>query len=345
MRKWNKLLALVLAMVMVFGLTATAFADEDTKDEETKEPTEQAAPEGEDGKTDDAAPAEGEDGKADDAAPAEGEDDKADDAAPAEGEDDKKDEPVEIDLEGVETWAQEHVKAVVEKGLFDVPEAGFQPTVAMNRGDLVLALYRLANKPEVAEDVENPFTDIADLSDEAKAAVTWAFSQKIVSGETETTFNPNGSIERQGIAKVLFVFAGDKAKEVEEDKLAAFSDKDQVAEWAVPCLNWLVSTGLMNGSDGKLLPTGTAQRQEVATILSRYITNVLGEDAEPTEPAGDDKADDAAPADDTTAPADDTTTPADDTTAPADDAGQKDDTAPAGDEKTEGDGKTDDKAE
>ena len=36
MRKWNKLLALVLAMVMVFGLTATAFAAEGDKSEDPK---------------------------------------------------------------------------------------------------------------------------------------------------------------------------------------------------------------------------------------------------------------------------------------------------------------------
>ena len=44
MRKWNKLLAMLLAMVMVFGLTATAFAAEGDKSEDPKteatEPTE-----------------------------------------------------------------------------------------------------------------------------------------------------------------------------------------------------------------------------------------------------------------------------------------------------------------
>ena len=55
MRKWNKLLALVLAMVMVFGLTATAFAAEGDKSEDPK--TEAAEPtEGED-KTDATEPA------------------------------------------------------------------------------------------------------------------------------------------------------------------------------------------------------------------------------------------------------------------------------------------------
>ena len=45
MRKWNKLLALVLAMVMVFGLTATAFAAKGDKSEDPKtEPAEPAEP-------------------------------------------------------------------------------------------------------------------------------------------------------------------------------------------------------------------------------------------------------------------------------------------------------------
>ena len=278
MRKWNKLLAMLLAMVMVFGLTATAFAETEGDTTEPETPTEAAEPaEGEDA----AAPAEGEDA----AEPAEGEET----AEPVEGEEEEAGEPAPIAevYADVETWAQADVAAVVEMGLIDMTEeTGFQPTVAMNRGDLVLALYRLAGNPEVAEDAENPFTDIDDLSDEAKAAVAWAFGLKIVNGETETTFNPNGAIERQGIAKVLFVFAGEKAAEVEEDQLAAFSDKDDVAEWAVPYLNWLVSTKLMNGSDGKLLPMESIDRQSVACILNRYINNILNaEAAEPTEPA------------------------------------------------------------
>ena len=53
MRKWNKLLALVLAMVMVFGLAATAFAEDE------KAPAEDAKTETVDDA--DKAPVEGED--------------------------------------------------------------------------------------------------------------------------------------------------------------------------------------------------------------------------------------------------------------------------------------------
>ena len=113
MRKWNKLLALVLAMVMVFGLTATAFAAENEKTDDTKTETTEPT-EGEDDKT----PAEGEDDKT----PAEGEGDKT----PAEGEDDAQ-TPAADPYADVAAWAKEAVAAVVEKKLIDMGETGFNP--------------------------------------------------------------------------------------------------------------------------------------------------------------------------------------------------------------------------
>ena len=36
-------------------------------------------------------------------------------------------------------------------------------------------------------------------------------------------------------------------------------------------MQWTVGEGIINGSDGKLLPQGSATRAQVATILMRYI--------------------------------------------------------------------------
>ena len=302
MRKWNKLLALVLAMVMVFGLTATAFADEnpDENPEDVKvtpisDTTEPAA-----GDTDATEPAE-----------------PADTTEPA----------AEPDLTDVEDWAKEYVSAVVKQGLMDMSETGFRPEDKMTRVELVVALYRLEKSPSV-EGKENKFEDIASLTEEQQAAIIWAASEGIVNGENAegTVFNPNGNVERQQIAKILFVYA--KAEKVEEDKLDAFADKADVEEYAVDFLNWLVAKGIMNGDDGLLKPAGDATRVQVAAMLTRYITEVLsaepaeGEDnTDATEPAeGEDKTDATEPAEgedktDTTEPAEgedktDTTDPA-----------------------------------
>ena len=284
MRKWNKLLALVLAMVMVFGLTATAFAAEDEKTDDTKTETTEPV-EGEDDKT----PAEGEDDKT----PAEGEDDKTpaegeDDKTPAEGEGDKA--PAADPYADVAAWAKEAVAAVVEKKLIDMGETGFNPTANMTRADLVMALYRLAGSPANAEDAVNPFEDVAD--DAAyKDAVIWAKDKGIVAGKSETSFDPTGDVKRQEIAKILFVYAG--AKNVEEDNLAAFADVEDIAAWAKDFVNWAVASKLISGNAAgdavNMDPNGTATRQQVAVILNRYINEILPADdaTTPAEGEGD----------------------------------------------------------
>ena len=42
--------------------------------------------------------------------------------------------------------------------------------------------------------------------------------------------------------------------------------------YAVPAMQWAVGQGLINGTDGKLLPTGTATRCQFAAILNRFYT-------------------------------------------------------------------------
>ena len=333
MRKWNKLLALVLAMVMVFGLTATAFAAEDEKTDDTKtettEPVEgeddktpaegeddKTPAEGEDDKTpaegeDDKTPAEGEDDKTpaegeDDKTPAEGEDDKTpaegeDDKTPAEGEDDKtpaegEDDkaPVADPYADVAAWAKEAVAAVVEKKLIDMGETGFNPTANMTRADLVVALYRLAGSPANAEDAVNPFEDVADEA-AYKDAVIWAKDKGIVAGKSETSFDPTGDVKRQEIAKILFVYAG--AKNVEEDNLAAFADVEDIAAWAKDFVNWAVASKLISGNAAgdavNMDPNGTATRQQVAVILNRYINEILPADDATTPAEGETEGDKA----------------------------------------------------
>lgn len=293
MRKLNKLLALVLAMVMVLGLTATAFAVEGG--DKTEDPKTES------GEPADKAPAEGEDA---DKAPAEGEDA---DKTPADGEDDKT--PDTDPYADVADWAKEAVAAVVGKKLIDMGETGFNPAANMTRADLVVALYRLSDSPANAEDAVNPFTDVAD--DAAyKDAVIWAKDKGIVAGKSETSFDPNGAVTRQEIAKILFVYAG--AKNVEEDNLAIFADVADIAAWAKDYVNWAVASKLISGvlaaeNTKKMDPNGTATREQVAVLLDRYINTILtpaegdkapaeGEDDAKAPDEGNKPADDKAPA-------------------------------------------------
>lgn len=93
-----------------------------------------------------------------------------------------------------------------------------------------------------------------------EAAVAWAAKNEIASGTSATTFEPNKAVTREQLAKFLFnyaVYQGMDAVTLAES-LSSFADHDSVSGYAVPAMQWAVGQGFINGTDGKLLPTGTA---------------------------------------------------------------------------------------
>ena len=55
-----------------------------------------------------------------------------------------------------------------------------------------------------------------------------------------------------------------------EADLSTFTDGETVSDWAVPAVRWAVSEDILKGSNGKLNPSGTASRAEVASLLTRF---------------------------------------------------------------------------
>ena len=56
--------------------------------------------------------------------------------------------------------------------------------------------------------------------------------------------------------------------------LTAFSDADKVSGYASEAMQWAVAEGLLQGSNGKLNPQGSATRAQVATILMRFMEKI-----------------------------------------------------------------------
>ena len=89
-------------------------------------------------------------------------------------------------------------------------ETTFAPNASMTRADLVTALYRLAGSPEVT--AENPFTDVA-ADAEYYNAVMWAYTNGVVGGITDTTYEPDSPLQRQQVATMLYRYMNDSAEE------------------------------------------------------------------------------------------------------------------------------------
>ena len=164
-------------------------------------------------------------------------------------------------------WYHDGIDFMVRNGYMNgVAADTFDVEGSLTRAQLVTILYRIAGEPETSAAI--PFADVADGQWYTKAIV-WAAENGIVKGVNETTFAPNDPITREQIAVILYRYAHEE--NTEDGKLASFPDAKDISGYALEAMNWAVARGLINGSDGKLLPQDTATRAQIAVILARYL--------------------------------------------------------------------------
>ena len=109
-------------------------------------------------------------------------------------------------LSGADTSGDAIAKGVawaVENGVSD----GTNPEAKITREQLVTMLYRYTGSPAVTGDL-SAYTDAASVSAWAKDAMTWAVSNGIVKGVTETTLVPGANATRAQVATIMQRYAG-----------------------------------------------------------------------------------------------------------------------------------------
>ena len=166
----------------------------------------------------------------------------------------------------------EDIKYVYEKGLMQgVSEDIFQSGTTTTRGMIATILYRMEGEPVVKN--ASSFKDVADGMFYTKA-VAWAAANGIVNGYADGTFRPDQTISREQMAAILYRYAQYKGCDVsvgEDTNILSYTDATQVAEYAIPAVQWAVGAGIINGTTASTLsPKGSATRGQVAAILHRY---------------------------------------------------------------------------
>ena len=170
-------------------------------------------------------------------------------------------------------WFYEDVAFAYENGLFaGTSDTTFSPNASMTRAMLVTVLYRLEGQPAV--NGRSGFSDV-QYNGYYEDAVTWAADNGIVNGTSITTFSPNANVTREQMAAILYRYAQyKKYNTAASSSLNGFTDQASVSGYATASLEWAVAEKLVNGSAGKLMPTGNATRAQVAAILHRFVENV-----------------------------------------------------------------------
>ena len=170
-------------------------------------------------------------------------------------------------------WFYEDVAFAYENGLFaGTSDTTFSPNASMTRAMLVTVLYRLEGQPAV--NGRSGFSDV-QYNGYYEDAVTWAADNGIVNGTSTTMFSPNANVTREQMAAILYRYAQyKKYNTAASSGLNGFTDHASVSGYAAASLEWAVAEKLVNGSAGKLMPTGNATRAQVAAILHRFVENV-----------------------------------------------------------------------
>jgi len=168
-----------------------------------------------------------------------------------------------------DAWYHDDVAYVYQNGLFNgVSPTSFGPEGKMRRCMMTTVLHRLAGEPPVS--YSGLFQDVPEGQWYTEGTV-WAGLQGVVSGVEPGRFAPFSNVTRQEIAVILYRYAGKMGYDVSASAgLSGFQDAGAVASWGSEAISWAVGAGILNGSDGKLLPNGDATRAQVAAMLHRF---------------------------------------------------------------------------
>ena len=148
-------------------------------------------------------------------------------------------------------WFADAVKYVADKGLMNgTDDNQFSPNASTTRGMLMTVLARYAGE------------DTTGGATWYEKGMEWAKAKGVSDGT-----NPNANITREQLVTMLYRYAGSPKA---DGKLDSFSDAASVSTYAADAMQWAVSNGIVNGSNGKLNPRNNATRAEVAAILMRF---------------------------------------------------------------------------
>lgn len=152
-------------------------------------------------------------------------------------------------------------------------ETTYSPSSKLTRGMLVTILHNMEGKPKVTG--TSKFSDVQNKNMYYYSAVLWASNNKIVNGYTNGKFGANDNITREQLAVMLSNYCKYKGKyKATNANYSKFSDSGKISGYAKIGMNWAVGHKIVNGSNGKLNPQGTANRAEAAAMIYNYCNRI-----------------------------------------------------------------------
>ena len=137
---------------------------------------------------------------------------------------------------------------------------------------LSLALAMILSVSVFAGYTTDSYKDAAAIDEDAVEAVELMYALDIMTGDEKGNFNPNATITRAEVAKMIYVILnkGNDDKAATYAVANLFTDVPATA-WYAGYINYLAALGLVNGSEGKFYPTNPVKTAEAAKMLLTAI--------------------------------------------------------------------------
>ncbi|MDP4094720.1 MAG: leucine-rich repeat protein [Bacillota bacterium] len=171
-------------------------------------------------------------------------------------------------------WYTKPVSFIAARGIPTGTDSGnYNPNAKLTRGDFLVMLMK-AYGIEPDTNPKGNFSDAGSTYYTGYLAVAKRLA--IAGGVGNNKYAPDKEISRQEMVTLLYnaLKVTDKLPQGNLGKaLPDFSDAGKIASWAKDAMTLFVKTGTIGGSYGKLSPTGTMTRAEMAQVLYNLLTN------------------------------------------------------------------------
>ena len=161
-------------------------------------------------------------------------------------------------------WAESDIESMIEAGMLSKwHQIGYANKVS--RAEVCQLIDDILIAKGIYEDtnIKSVFDDTDDI------AVNRLYEEGIVSGISETEFDPYDYITREEFATILsrtYDFLGLSSR----TEIFRYADENDISEWAQDSVNKMYAAGLMQGKDNnEFKPKDTVTKQEVIVALRR----------------------------------------------------------------------------
>ena len=170
------------------------------------------------------------------------------------------------------SWYRQAVTFIAARNITTGTDAThYSPNAKLTRGQFITMLMR-AYGIEADESGTDNFADAGDTY--YTGYLSKAKALGITKGIGDNLFVPNQEITRQEMFTLLYNtlgVIGELPTEVEGNQIMDYIDANLIASWAEDAMTLFVGTEIVSGHNGKLSPTDTTNRAEMAQVLYNLL--------------------------------------------------------------------------